>query len=258
MRLASRAFFVLGHLSARVSNVSNHLAVGMMSLDQMKDGIRQSWEGFYGRDEDVVMGLMDWERDLVDRFMAPGAAVLVIGAGSGRDVTPLIERGCRVTAVEPAATSLAVLRRTLATRKLQATLVEGFFEDVAIDGPFDAIVFSFYSYSYIPESRRRVAALRKAATLLRDGGHILVSYAPLPGPRPILIRIGRAAGALCRTDWRLEAGDLVSVHSGGFRGFAHAFQRGELDREAAAANLRVVYRKGYPDPVAALAPVNSR
>ena len=70
MRLLSRALFSVGLLSARVAAVANHIAVGMMSLDQLKDGIRRSWEGFYGRDEDVAMGLMDWERDLVDRFLA--------------------------------------------------------------------------------------------------------------------------------------------------------------------------------------------
>jgi len=253
MRLAARALFLLGHLSARVSNVANHVAVGTMRLDQLKDGIRESWEGFYGRDEDVAMGLMDWERDVVDRFVAPGTAVLVIGAGSGRDVVPLLERGCRVTGIEPAASSLAVLRRTLAGRNAKATLVEGFFEDVAIDGRFDAVIFSFYSYSYIPVSRRRVAALRKAAGVLADGGHIVVSYPPVPQPHPRLIQLGRAAGALWRTDWRLEPGDLVSAHSGGLRGFGHAFQAGELEREAAAADLRITYRRHCPDPVAVLA-----
>src|SRR6476660_2076064 len=152
MRLLTRAFFVLGLLSARVATVANHLAVGMMSLDPLKDGIRRSWEGFYGRDEDVAMGLMDWERDLFDRFVTPGAAVLVIGAGTGRDVIPLVERGCQVTGIEPASTSLEVARRLLATRGLSATLIDGFFEDVPLTGGFGAVIFSFYSYSYIPES----------------------------------------------------------------------------------------------------------
>ena len=47
------------------------------------------------------MGLMDWERDLFDRFVTPGATVLVIGAGTGRDVIPLVERGCRSPASSP-------------------------------------------------------------------------------------------------------------------------------------------------------------
>ena len=56
----------MGLFSARVAMVFNYIAVGTLRLSDVKDAIRQSWEGFYGRDEDVASGLMDWERDLVD------------------------------------------------------------------------------------------------------------------------------------------------------------------------------------------------
>ena len=187
MRLVSRALFSGSHLSARLSRAGNYLAVGTLRLSEMKDAIRESWEGFYARDEDVASGLMDWERDLVDRFVPPGATVLVVGAGSGRDVVPLVERGCEVTGVEPAVTSLEVARRVLRERHLGATLLEGFFEDVDLSGHFDVVIFSFYSYSYIPQSRRRIAALRKAAGSLTANGHILVSYPPLQAPHQVLI-----------------------------------------------------------------------
>ena len=77
--------------------------------------------------------------------------------------------------------------------RLSATLIDGFFEDVPLTGGFGAVIFSFYSYSYIPESHRRIAALRKAADHLTAGGHILVSYPPVPPPHPTLIRT-RARG----------------------------------------------------------------
>ena len=183
--------------------------------------------------------------------------MLVIGAGSGRDVLPLVERGFQVTGIEPASTSLNVARRLLDKKGLSATLIDGFFEDVPVTGRFDAVIFSFYSYSYIPESRRRIAALRKASAHLSPGGHVLVSYPPVPPPHPTLIRLARAAGVIAHSDWRLEPGDLVTVHGGGFQGYGHAFQPGEIEREAAAAELRCVYSRGYPDPVAALAPTTS-
>ena len=253
MRLVTRTFFAMGRFSARVSIVFTYLGAGTLRLAELKDGIRRSWEGFYGRDEDVASGLMEWERDLVDRFVPQGSTVLVVGAGSGRDIIPLVERGCSVTGVEPASTSTAVARRMLQARGLTATLIDGFFEDVALPGPFDVVIFSFYSYSYIPQSRRRIAALRKAAGSLTANGRILVSYPPLQAPHHVLIALGRAAGAVCRTDWRLEPGDLITAHSGGFRGYAHAFQSGELTKEGCAAGLRCVFRSDYPDPVAVLA-----
>ncbi len=198
------------------------------------------------------MGLMDWERDIVERFIAPDARVLIVGAGSGRDVIPLVERGCEVTGVDPASKALNVARRALRDRQLTATLIDGYFEDVDLTGPFDVVVFSYFSYSYIPQSRRRVHALRKAASLSTSGGRIVVSYPRLPPPHPALIRIGRATAALFRRDWRLEPGDHISVHGGALRGFAHSFAEGEIERETAAAGLEIVSHVRHPDPVAVL------
>lgn len=252
MRLLTGLLFAAGRLSSRVSVVLNYAACGTMTLADVKDGIRQSWQRFHSREEDIATGLMDWERDLVDRFVQPGDAVLIVGAGSGRDVIPLVERHCHVTGIEPAAAALGLARQALCTRQLPATLIEGFFEDVAVAGRFDVVIFSYYSYSYMPEGRRRIEALRKAASCLATDGRVLISYPPLPGPHPLLIRVARATAAICRTDWRLEAGDHVTIQSGVFGGYTHAFADGEIEREAQAAGLDVVHHARYPDPVVAL------
>ena len=182
---------------------------------------------------------------LVARFVRPGEAVLIVGAGSGRDVIPLVERHCRVTGIDPAAAALGIAREVLRARQLPATLIEGFFEDVAVPGRFDVVMFSYFSYSYVPEARRRIAALRKAASCLTEGGRVLISYAPLPGSHPLLIRVARAAAAICRTDWRLEPGDHVAISGSAFRGYTHAFADGEIEREAQAADLDVVHHVRY-------------
>ena len=252
MRLLTGSLLAAGRLSSRVSVVLTYAACGTISLADFRDGIRQSWEGFNSREEDIAIGLMDWERDLVARFVRPGEAVLVVGAGSGRDVIALIERGCHVTGIEPAAAALGLARKALCARQLSATLLEGFFEDVAIPGTFDVVMFSWHSYSYVPEARRRIAALRKAASCLTAGGRILISYPLRTGPPPLIIRVARATAAICRTDWRLEPGDHVRMQGGAFRGYTHAFADGEIEREAQAAGLDVVYHARQPDSVAAL------
>jgi SAM-dependent methyltransferase len=252
MRFVTGPLFSIGRLFARISIVSNYLGVSTLSLEEVKDGIRRSWEGFYARDEAISSGLMDWERELMARFIRPGATVLLIGSGSGRDLIPLLEQQCRVTAVDPVLSALDAARRALRQRQLDATLLEGFFEDVPLSGSFDVVVFSFFSYSYIPQSHRRIEALRKAAAHLVPGGHVLISYPSLPQPRLILITLARAAGRICRSDWRLEPGDLVAVHGPSRPGYAHAFRPEEIEAEAAAAGLRFAYRRSYPDPVAAL------
>src|SRR5258708_376716 len=139
MRLLTGLLLAAGRLSSRVSVVLNYAACGTMRLADVKDGIRRSWEGFNSREEDIATGLMDWERDLVSRFVRPGEAVLIVGAGSGRDVIPLVERRCHVTGIEPAAAALGLAREALRARQLPATLIEGFFEDVAMPGRFDVV-----------------------------------------------------------------------------------------------------------------------
>jgi SAM-dependent methyltransferase len=246
MRVVTRALSSLGRVSGHVSTVSHYLAASTLGIADIKAGIRRSWEDYNSGDGEIGAGLMAWERDLVERFVHLGASVLVIGSGSGRDLIPLIERGCRVTGVEPASIALGIARRVLAERQLPATLVGGFFEDVDLAGAFDAVMFSYYSYSYIPESRRRVAVLRKAATHLTEGGHVLISYPKLERPRQVAIRLARVVGSLCRSDWRLEPGDFVRL-AGASYDYEHAFEPGEIEKEAAAAGLRVVYRRDFSD-----------
>jgi SAM-dependent methyltransferase len=253
MRFVSRALFSIGQIAARVSRLVNYIAASTLSLAELKDGIRHSWDDFHAREEDIASGLMDWEQDLVARFVKPEQSVLLVGVGSGRDLLPLVERGCRVTGVDPASSALERAGRALVHRQLSAILIEGFLEDVDVNGRFDVVMFSYYSYSYIPASGRRVEALRKAVDHLNSCGYILISYPPLIRPRPILITAARTFGRLCRSDWLLEPGDLISVENGSFRGYSHAFRSDEIEAEAAAAGLRIVYRCDYPDPVVALA-----
>jgi SAM-dependent methyltransferase len=249
MRFITQVFFLAGRLSDGASSLFHYLAASTLGLADLKEGIRQ---GYNSREADLDAGLMLWEKELIRRFVAPGATVLVIGCGSGRDLIALAERGCRVTGIEPASSALDVARRVLRERQISATLIEGVFEDVQPWGAFDVVTFSCYCYSLIPESRRRIAMLRQAAAHLTTGGHILISYPSLRRTRPAIIRLARTMGSLSRSDWRLEPGDFV-FRRGSFYGYAHAFRPEEIETEAAAAGLRVVYRQDSPDdPVVSL------
>ena len=250
MRFITCVFVGAARVSGGVSTLFHYFAASTLRLADLKEGIQNAWHGFNSREADVAAGLMFWEEDLVQRFVTPGAAVLVVGCGSGRDVLPLVERGCRVTGVDPAAIALSLARRVLRQRQLSADLIEGFFEDVQLSGHFDVVMFSYYSYSYIPESARRIRALRDAAARLAAGGHVLVSYPAMIRPRPFMVRFARIVGILSGSDWRLEPGDLVLLsrfRSRFYYSYAHAFQPGEIEAESAAAGLRIVYRREWPD-----------
>jgi SAM-dependent methyltransferase len=224
----------------RLKTALLYVAAGTMCLEELRQSIAESWDDFNDADADIDSGLMAWEHAFADRFIAAQDRVLLVGSGSGRDIVALTARGCEVVGVEPAARAADRARILVRERQLNAMIVDGYIEDVEIPGTFDAIVFSYFCYACIPESKRRVAVLEKARAHLAPGGRIIVSVVfreyP-PGGR--VITLGRIAGALARSDWRIEPGDSIA-RDGMTRtalAYEHLFGPGEIEREAEAAGL---------------------
>jgi SAM-dependent methyltransferase len=247
----ARLLFLAGRMAERLSRTMVYLGAGTRRLKEMQADNVRAWDAFYDTHRSVELRLLPWEDAFLSRFIQPGAEVLLVGCGSGRDLLPLIENyRCRVTGIDSSTGGLALAERHLSERGLSATLIHGFFEETSIAETFDLVIFSYYSYAAIPMVRRRVAALRKAAALLKPAGHIVVSHASVVArPRAILVRLGRIAGVLTRSDWSVERGDVITDNRDDRPSFSftHAFKDGELEEEAAAANLRVVFRQVADD-----------
>ncbi len=245
MRYVPRAFLFVARVCDGLARQFHYFSAATMSIEEIKEGLRHSWELFNLTEYDIAQGLFPEEEDLVSRCVRPGDAVLVIGSGSGRDVIPLGERGCHVTCVEPASAALAIATRVLRERQLPSTMIEGFFEDVPLTGHFTMVMFSYYCYCYIPDSRRRIGVLRKAASHLVEGGHIVLGYPALPRRPWLTIWLAQAVGRVYGSDWRLEPGDNI-VRQGSLYSYGHAFTAEEIAAEVAAAGLQVVYRNEFP------------
>jgi len=244
--MASAALFF-----SRVSRTFVYLGIGTLRLGPLRDGIRQLWNDFNSTPQDAGAGLSPVEHELFGRWLPDRSRVLVVGSGSGRDLIALGEQGHRMSGVEPATRALELSLGFLRERGLEATVVPGFFEDVDVGGPFDAIIFSYFCYGYIPVSARRVRVLRKAAGLLAPGGRLLVSYTTMERPHPLLVRVANLSAAVTGSDWRLEPGDTVSIRFDkparpGFF-FEHAFTIGEVLDEVAAAGLEIVHHRTASD-----------
>jgi SAM-dependent methyltransferase len=245
-RLAGSLLFDTGRAADRAARVSHYLAVATLTLAEIRDSIRTSWNDFYAADAVPKPVLMPWEEAAIGRVVAPGSHVLLVGCGNGRDLIELADRGYITVGVEPSSLAVHEARRQLQARQIAASLIEGFFEDAPIPGTFDLVIFSYYCYAFIPMSARRVETLKKAKGLLNPGGHVLVSYASgTPRPSTALISLARMAGRLSRSDWRLEHGDMVWDNRRRERSysFTHAFAAGELEAESAAARLTPVFRE---------------
>jgi SAM-dependent methyltransferase len=236
---------------SRTAKAFVYLGIGTLRLSAVRDSSRALWDGFNDAPEDVAAGLSPVETDLFGRWLPPASRILVVGAGSGRDLIALGAQGHRLTGVEPSPSAVALNRRFLSERRLEAALIEGFFEDVDLTGPFDAVVFSYFCYSYIPVAARRVQVLRKAAALLAPAGRVFVSYTAAGRPHALLPRLGNLTAALTRSDWRLEPGDSVSLRferpAPPLFFFEHAFVADEAIAEVAAAGLEILHHRTGSD-----------
>jgi SAM-dependent methyltransferase len=242
--------FVLLSGAARVLDLAGRatmsLAAGTRRLHDLREAIARTWEDF-GRSESMILsGLMPWERTLYDRFLKPEDRVLVVGCGTGRDLIALLELGYRVEGLDVAPSTIALARRMLERQGFSADLYVGSIEAVELPGSFDAFVFSWFCYGYIPQADTRVEVLRKVKARLKPGGRILISYIPAERPpRRLPIGLTWFVARLTRSDWRPELGDVIGAAGGDRHAihYEHQFWVGELEDEAHAAGLTVAFHE---------------
>lgn len=234
-----------------LSRLYANVGGGALGVDDLRAGIARRFATFNDAAGDIDAGLFPVEQQLVDRHLQRGARVLVVGSGTGRELLSLQDRGCVVAGIDPSERALAICRRHLQQQGRHADLIHGFFEDTATPGPFDAVLLSYYCYSLIPMSARRVAVLRKAVAALAPGGRILLSYELERRPGPLLTTLARCSGVIARSDWRVEPGDLLQREPRGLPGirysYEHIFTPEELTAELTAAGLVAIDHAGVPD-----------
>jgi ubiquinone/menaquinone biosynthesis C-methylase UbiE len=143
----------------------------------------------YGRVFNAVADEYDRHRpaypdELVDRAceaadIGPGATVLEIGCGTGQLTRSLLERGLRVTAVEPGERLIAQARAQL-DRSEDLEFVNARLEDASLPDAHYLAVFSASAIHWIDPD----VSWRKAADALVDGGTLaVISYFGFEEPR---------------------------------------------------------------------------
>ncbi len=143
----------------------------------------------YGRVFNAVAGEYDRYRptypdELIDRAceaagIGPGATVLEIGCGTGQLTRSLLERGLRVTAVEPGERLVAQARAQLGGIG-DVEFVNARLEDASLPDAHYLAVFSASAIHWIDPD----VSWHKVADALVDGGTLaLISYFGLKEPR---------------------------------------------------------------------------
>jgi SAM-dependent methyltransferase len=236
--------------------VSTFAAAGLLRFETLGRHMDENWRHFGATqaEPDVAAGLFNWEKQFYGPFLAAGHRVLLVGCGSGRDLVPLLELGCRAEGLEPVAACADMARARLAARDLAAPVYTADITTATLAGRYDVVIFSWLCYSYIPQRARRIAVLRKVSEHLATGGRVLISYVlARPAPRRALWRLARLASRLSHADWRPEYGDVfIARPDTGCIHFEHRFAPAAIEAEARAAGLVVTLHEQGSDGNVAL------
>ena len=251
MMFAARVLNGCERVLAAAARACLYTSAALTPLEEMREGVVATWNDFIADERDISHGLAWWERNVADRYLRAGDRVLVVGCGSGRDVFAFVERGCVVTGVDPAERALRRARDYLDRQGRSALLEREFFEDWRCDLVFDVVWFSWFTYGYVPDSRRRVEMLKKAARNVSPGGVVVISY-PTNPPRNRAAAVARFAQRLWKRDWVLEEGDVIGrVQGTGLFTYEHRFTRPEIEKETRAAGFYPVL---FAEPIVVLKP----
>lgn len=197
----------------------------------------------YTEDDWNLRGLFDWEAELVDTYLDGARRVAVTGAGGGREVVALLERGFDPVGFEPNEQLVEAGSRLLEARghagRLRVSQRDGF---PAGSEPWDAVLVGWGSYTLIPGRGRRIAFLRDARAVLPDGAPIVLSFFH-SGPSRRLPKLSAAIANVLR---RLRRAELVEPGDALGYQWSHWFTRDEIQRELAAAGFELIHFAAAP------------
>ena len=123
-----------------------------------------------------VEGLHRSMRAIFDSVLPDGAAILVVGAGGGRELQTLgaSQRNYRLLGVDPSADMLDVARGYVTADELaeRTTLVEGVVDDLPEAATYDAAT-AFFVMHFLPDDGEKAAFLSAIRKRLRPGAAYL-------------------------------------------------------------------------------------
>ena len=250
MRRAARllvrgaAFFLL-RISRRLERTGRSVAFATFTAAELDALSVAEWEAFGDLGPAADSGPFSWEAELFATNIRPGDSILVVGAGSGRDVIPLLEAGHSITALDIAPRALEALAEKARARGLKVATVHASIVDIELpQEAFDVVVFSWFCFAYLRGAEGRRSALSRSKAALRKGGRVLLSYPVRRGagsPASSTTWLSRVAARwLGGID--SEVGDQFNVSGSAIRPsvfFSHSFEPEEIEDEARRAGFTI-------------------
>jgi len=235
---------LLGLVSDTVEGIWAGLWLGLLRREHFHkiDEATYARSKNYASPEHNLSGLFDWEKAAIETFFGESRRILLLGAGAGREISPLLDRGFEVDAFEChrglREAGNQILKRADAIRPMERDRCP------ELEGKYEGIILGWGMLTLIPgrPTRRRLFEDLRAAA--EPEAPMLLSFFLMPsGHRSY--RIAHRLGWLLRRCLRrekLDFGDFLRP------GFAHFFSRESLEEELEEAGWRLEFFSPHPYP----------
>jgi SAM-dependent methyltransferase len=243
-----RTFWALSAVGGRLGNAFLYTAVGFLRDDDLAAAARDEWSVASRRDAGLESGLSPDERTFYASILRSGDRILLVGCGAGRDLIALMALGYEVDGLDQTPDAVEIARAELARRRWKAAVRAAPIQTAALDGTYDAAIFSSGCYALIRGSKARMAALANVRAHLSPSGRIILGYYLSAGQSAIGRWIVRSSARMARADWSPEAGDVFWRHRNGGLRYRRSFTRAELAAELGAAGFRKIAEHDPADP----------
>ena len=248
MRLAIARLLAFVHRAVtRANRLPLAVAGGLMTPRDRRAWQQRLWSGdaaCYAEEERVSFGLTQWEKEIVARWFPSAGTVVVAGCGAGREMIAFAELGYQVEGFDLIPAAVEHAGRNLAERGLTGRAVTADATDFAFDGgPYAAILFSWYVYSYVcPRAKRIVVLQRLRDALSVDGCAALMLASPVAPRGGPTLRVAQWVARITGNPALPEEGDWLEP---GLQ-WIHVTTREEMSQEAHDSGLKLV--DWVPDP----------
>lgn len=211
-------------------------------------------------------GLFEWEKRAIEKSSFPSSGrILLGGAGGGREIVALRNRGYEVVGFEPSE-PLVTAAQAAITERPGASLVRASYADLvrAVNGKggplasitttrFDGVILGWGSFSHLLEDAER-SELVDSIARLAPKAPVLLSFLPTDkvegvAPGPTRRRFRRALALLGARSARRPGYGLLQ-----WGGFYRGFTETEVTSLAARHGYTVQYMSTDPYPHAVLVP----
>ncbi|MEN8163607.1 MAG: hypothetical protein ABFS37_05715 [Acidobacteriota bacterium] len=214
-------------------------------IDQLSYGASTSYPGA----DHNLSGLFGWETHAIDHYFQGCRRLVLLGAGAGREVAPLLDRGFDVDAFE-CHEGLREAGNALLAEHDPPGSIQAMERDRCpkLDDRYDGVIVGWGMLTLVQGRPTRLHLLRDLRSAVPSGAPMLLSFFILGGPQRsyrIAARFGNAIRRLLGRE-QLEFGDDLSP------GYAHFFTRKGLEEELQEAGWRLEFfdRRTYPHAVA--------